>query len=76
LRDTTLCKGQVLLLDAKNAGMRYAWNTHESTQKIKVENSGSYWVKIVNKGCSVVDTVKVKFCRMPLCRLTAKLLFA
>lgn len=61
LKDTTLCKGQVLLLDAKNPGMRYAWNTHESTQKIRVENSGRYWVKIMNRGCSVVDTVQVRF---------------
>ena len=61
LRDTVLCKGQALTLDARNPGMRYAWNTHESTQKIKVENSGRYWVKIMNRTCSVVDTVNVKF---------------
>lgn len=61
LRDTILCKGQALVLDAKNAGMRYSWSTHETSQKIKVENSGLYWVKIINKGCSMIDTAKVKF---------------
>ncbi len=61
LRDTTLCKGQIYKLDAKNPGMTYLWNTRETTQKISVENSGRYWVKINNKGCSAVDTVRVKF---------------
>lgn len=61
LRDTILCKGQALVLDAKNSGMRYSWSTHETSQKIKVENSGLYWVKIINKGCSMTDTAKVKF---------------
>lgn len=61
LRDTTLCKGQTLQLDARNPGMRYTWSTHETTQKIRVENSGAYWVKVANRGCSVLDTVRVKF---------------
>lgn len=61
LRDTLLCKGRPLLLDAKNSGMRYQWNTDETSQKIKVETSGRYWVRIINKGCTVTDTVNVKF---------------
>ncbi len=61
LRDTVLCKGQELTLDARNPGMKYSWSTHENTQKIRVESSGRYWVKISNAGCSMVDTVKVKF---------------
>ena len=61
LRDTVLCKGQVLVLDAKNSGMKYMWSTHETTEKIKVETTGRYWVKVINKGCSVVDTARVKF---------------
>jgi gliding motility-associated-like protein len=61
LRDTTLCKGKPLLLDAKNPGMKFFWNTGEFSQKIKVENGGTYIVKITNMGCTVTDTVKVKF---------------
>jgi len=60
IRDTTLCKGKALVLDAKNPGLRYLWNTDETTQKIKVENSGRYWVKVINLGCSMTDTVNVK----------------
>lgn len=61
LRDTTLCRGQALVLDAKNPGMRYTWSTHETTQKIKVESTGRYSVKVANRGCSVMDTARVKF---------------
>lgn len=61
LRDTTLCKGKMLTLDAKNSGLLYFWSTGETTQKIKVENANNYWVKITNLGCTVVDTAKVKF---------------
>lgn len=61
LRDTTLCKGKPLILDARNPGMRYIWSTDETSPKIKVENSGRYWLKIINRGCSVTDTINVKF---------------
>jgi len=61
LRDTLLCKGKVFLLDAKNPGMKYLWSTGETNQKIKVENSGNYWVKVNNNGCQQSDTVNVKF---------------
>ncbi len=61
LRDTVLCKGKQLVLDAKNPKMKYSWSTGEAAQKIKVENGGNYWVKINNNGCTQSDTVNVKF---------------
>lgn len=60
LRDSTFCKGKPLILDAKNPGMLYFWSTGETTQRIKVENSATYWVKITNSGCTVSDTAKIK----------------
>lgn len=61
LRDTILCKGKQLVLDAKNQAMKYLWSTDETSQKIKVDISGRYWVKVMNKSCFIVDTVNVKF---------------
>lgn len=61
LRDTTVCKEKSILLDAKNEGMRYAWSTNETTQKIKVETSGTYRVRITNGACVLLDTVSVRF---------------
>ena len=60
LRDTSICKGRSLILDAKNDGMRYFWNTFETTQKIKIDNPGRYWVVVTNGGCNAIDTVYIK----------------
>jgi len=61
LIDTIICKSKYLILDAKNNGARYFWNTGEVNQKIKVENNGKYWVRINNGGCGIIDSVNVKF---------------
>lgn len=60
LRDTVLCKGKMFFLDAKNPGLKYTWSTGETSQKIKVENTGNYWVKINNSGCISSASVSVK----------------
>jgi gliding motility-associated-like protein len=60
LRDTTVCKSKTVVLDAKNQGARYFWNTGDVTEKIRVEASGKYWVRINNGGCGVIDSVNVK----------------
>lgn len=65
LRDTTICKGRSVILDAHNPGMRYQWNTYETTQKIRVENSGIYWVKITNAACVVYDSLSVRLLQGP-----------
>ncbi len=61
LRDTVLCKGKAFYLDAKNPGLKYSWSTGETSQKIKVENTGNYWVKINHSGCVSSATANVKF---------------
>ncbi len=61
LKDTTICRGRSVVLDAANQGMRYLWNTGQHNQKIRVDNAGRYWVKITNGRCTVIDTVMVKF---------------
>jgi len=60
LRDTIICKGKGIVLDAKNTGMQYLWNTFETSQKIKIVNPGRYWVAIINGNCNIVDTVFIK----------------
>jgi gliding motility-associated-like protein len=60
LKDTVLCKGKTLALDAKNTGMQYAWSNGETRQKISIANAGRYWIKITNGSCNFTDTVIVK----------------
>ncbi len=61
LHDTLLCKGKVFYLDAKNPGLRYFWSTGETSQKIKVDASGNYWLRVNNSGCATTASVNVKF---------------
>jgi gliding motility-associated-like protein len=60
LRDTAICKGTAFVLDAANPGMKYLWSTGKTTQKIRPETPGRYWVRVSNGKCIVTDTVMVK----------------
>jgi gliding motility-associated-like protein len=59
LRDTTVCRGVTLVMDVKIPTYKYLWNTNETTQRIRIDNSGKYWVNVSNKGCSYTDTFRV-----------------
>jgi len=58
--DTAICRGRSLTLDARHSGMAYLWNTGETTQKIRIESPGRYWVRIRNGACSMADSVRVR----------------
>lgn len=60
IRDTTLCNGNSILISPKNKNYKYSWSTGEKTESIDIEKTGKYWVKINNKGCSMIDTFFVK----------------
>jgi gliding motility-associated-like protein len=60
LRDTFICKGKPIVLDCRNPGISYLWNTFETTQKIRIDNPGRYWVVMTNGTCNNIDTVNVK----------------
>lgn len=60
LRDTIICKGGAIVLDAKNPGLNYFWNTFETTQKISIKKPGRYWVVVTNGTCNMIDTVYIK----------------
>ena len=59
IRDTFFCKNMPIVLNAKNEGLIYLWNTGERTQTITVSKGNKYWVKISNGICSVSDTILV-----------------
>ena len=66
--DTTICEGDSLLIDAKNIGFNYNWNTSEATQIIKVKTAGNYEVTISGDGtgCSDIGTIKVSIQSLPV----------
>ncbi len=58
--DTTLCAGDVVMLDAQNPGATYLWSIGAITQTINVLTDGIYWVEVTNaNGCIGTDTVNV-----------------
>jgi len=58
--DTTICIGTNLVLNAKNNGMFYDWNTGENTQSITVNKAGKYLVEVSDGlGCKIYDSVMV-----------------
>lgn len=59
IRDTIVCKGVSYLADAKESKYKYSWSTGESTQRLRIDNTGKYWVTANNKGCLYTDTFRV-----------------
>lgn len=59
-RDTALCAGESLLLNATTAGASYQWNTGQTTPQLRVNNSGQYSVKVTVQGCSASDTIRIE----------------
>ena len=60
-QDTTLCDGNILVLDATISAASYLWNTLETTQTIQVNTSGTYWVEVIQGLCVGSDTIIVDF---------------
>ena len=66
--DTTICKGQSIILDpypgGAPQGLRYKWYPKgDTTQTLKVDSSGCYSVEAINAaGCSYQDRINVDVC--------------
>ncbi|WP_336516237.1 gliding motility-associated C-terminal domain-containing protein [Pollutibacter soli] len=59
-RDTALCAGETLLLNAATGGATYQWSTGQTTPDLLVRNSGQYSVKVTVQGCAASDTIKIE----------------
>lgn len=59
-KDTTICSGTSLVLNAgNNPGANFAWNTGATSQTISVTTAGTYYVAVSNGICTVSDTITV-----------------
>lgn len=59
--DTVLCEGQLLRLDAGNAGSTYQWSNGSTARQIMVGQAGTYSVVVNNGACSRTDAISVHF---------------
>ncbi|HEY4148965.1 MAG TPA: gliding motility-associated C-terminal domain-containing protein, partial [Chitinophagaceae bacterium] len=58
--DTSLCRGQIVLLKAPAGFVQYSWQDGSTGSDFSAGQRGIYWVKATdNNHCSVVDTIIV-----------------
>lgn len=62
MTDISVCESEYFL-SAKNFGGSFVWSTLETTRQIAVKVSGLYKVAITKDGCTVTDSVKIRFRR-------------
>lgn len=59
-KDTVVCNGVILNIDAGSDGIQYYWNTGQTTQNIKVNNPGTYSVQVTGQnGCVKSDSITI-----------------
>ncbi|MCK7555213.1 gliding motility-associated C-terminal domain-containing protein [Chitinophaga sedimenti] len=70
-KDTSICGGNGIVLDAgaNNYNNMILWSTGATTQRISVQQAGTYWVQVTNGSCVARDTIKVALIPMPLINL-------
>jgi gliding motility-associated-like protein len=66
-RDTSVCQGQSVTLNATTSGttVTYLWSTGVQTPTISVNQTGTYIVKVTADGCSASDTIRVTILTSP-----------
>jgi gliding motility-associated-like protein len=64
-KDSLLCQGQSLLLDAGNPGALYRWQDGASTQQTLRSVAGIYRVTVDLNGCIAADTISLRFDPLP-----------
>src|SRR6202008_2706298 len=65
-RDTSICNGATLTLNATTAGATYTWSTGATSATINVNSAGTYWVRVTVSGCSTTDSIQVGILQPPL----------
>jgi gliding motility-associated-like protein len=79
--DTTICKGDTLILDPYPNGAppdaKYVWYPKgDTTQTLSVDSSGCYSVEVIlPNGCKIQDRINVKICMEPAAQEGSKWYF-
>ncbi|MCC6583964.1 MAG: SBBP repeat-containing protein [Chitinophagales bacterium] len=56
----SVCPDSVIVLDARNSGANFLWNTTQTTQQISAVNAGTYIVIVTKDICSTNDTIIIQ----------------
>ena len=69
-KDTVLCEGATILLNAASANTTYVWQDGSTASSFLVNRPGVYYVVAKNaNGCTNVDSINVKYTPMPVVTL-------
>jgi gliding motility-associated-like protein len=64
-KDTILCQGETLTLDATTSNATYLWQDNSTNSNLKVTQQGIYWVKITDGCGSASDTMNIHYSLLP-----------
>ncbi|MEX2588868.1 MAG: gliding motility-associated C-terminal domain-containing protein [Chitinophagales bacterium] len=64
--DTSLCAGELLILDAGSGFDSYLWSDNSNGQGLFVNQSGLYWVEVDSAGIIERDSIEVIFYSNPV----------
>lgn len=70
IRDTTICEGDTVKLNAYIKGATYVWSTGDTGPSIRVSTTGTYKVEVFLDGCTVSDDATVNVAAPPAITLT------
>ena len=60
-KDTTLCEGNSVLLDATTPDATYSWQDGSTEATFTATDNGTYWVDVTVGACTVRDSIEIVF---------------
>jgi gliding motility-associated-like protein len=70
-KDSGLCDGQTLTLDASYGNSTYLWQDGSTQPTFTVSNAGNYKVKVTENGCDTSAQITVNYISKPIVSLVA-----
>jgi gliding motility-associated-like protein len=64
-KDTSLCQGQSITLNAFNSNAVYSWQDGSTSSSFVVKNGGEYHVKVDLGQCTASDTIRINQMAIP-----------
>jgi gliding motility-associated-like protein len=64
--DSTLCTGQILLLDVTNVNASYSWQDGSTSPLYKVDHAGKYTVSVSIDGCDTSGSIRISYITLPV----------
>lgn len=70
-KDTTVCEGQTIVLDAGDPQLDYTWQDGSKNSSFTVNSEGLYFVTASNGACTVEDSIQINYKPKPAFNLGA-----